>query len=212
MDTYLQQLWREFSADPTIENYERLGVAYTRSGSRPRVIDIPARVLVADDTRATGRKYVCNLRDGAAIPADYFGDTLRETNHRIFARARELTEGIYSMRLLKLLEIVEHNSWRILAETFPPEALQDYDAATTDHVGILYVIDPFHNVIGWHARMTQPFYPSPTNIAEQIFINCDEEMKSIFRYALSDELSIYSRLHEESWNALKLLFIDIITA
>jgi len=221
VDEHLQQLWRKFSADPTIENYEQLGIAYSRAGSRPRVIDIPARVFVADDTRATGRRYVCNLHDGAAIPADYFGDTLRETNHRIFIRAQQF--GTIGGRRGKIVEedwdplllpssismpvashIVEHRAWRCYVEIFKPEALQEF---VNNHVGILYVIDPVGNVIGWHTRMAQPFYPSAVNIAEQIFINCDDETKSMFRNALPPD----SRIHEESWHSLKLLFIDIIT-
>jgi hypothetical protein len=213
VDRYLQQLWRKFSTDPTIENYERLGAAYSRSGSRPRVIDIPARVFVADDTRATGRSYACNLRDGAAIPADYFGDTLRETNHRIFRRAHQFAQRMHGgdrawssfyEDFIPKRYTTEHDGWQLFAETFVPEALQDY---AQNRVGILYLADPFYNVIGWHARMAQPPYPSAVNISEQIFINCDDETKAMFRNAIFTD----SRIHEESWDLLKYLFIDIIT-
>ena len=177
MDDYLQQIWREFSTEPTIENYERLGVAYSRSGSRPRVIGIPARIFVPDDTSVLGRRYACNLRDEAATPADYFGDTLRETNHRIFRRAHQFAHQLHGgdMAWSSLTEdfvpkryTVEHSKWQCFVETFAPESLQDY---ANNRVGILYVVDPFYNVIGWHARMTQPPYPSTINITEQILIS-----------------------------------------
>ena len=90
MDERLQQLWREFTADPTIENYERVALANARSGIPPRVVDIPARIFVAD---ATGRRYACNLFDPKAMPADYIGNTMVDTNHRLFLRSHQLQAG-----------------------------------------------------------------------------------------------------------------------
>lgn len=217
MDERLQQLWREFTAEPTIENYERLGVAYTRAGYRPRVIDIPARIRgrkLIEQLGELRESYICNLRDGSAIPADYFGDTLVETNHRIFRRAHQFVQRLhggdrawssFTEDFVPKRHIVEHRTgWKVFAETFQPEALSDF---VMNRVGIIYVVDLVGNIIGWHARMAQPFYPSPTNISENIFINCDDETKSMFRNVLSTK----SRIHEESWHSLKLLFIDIIT-
>lgn len=216
MDDYLQQLWREFAADPTTENYERVALAHSRV-REPLVIVIPARILVSLENDRS--EYRCNLTDPTQEPADYFDNTMEETTIRIFSRAQQFgviggRKGIppSNMSMPTMTKMVEHKTWRCFIEIFKPEALEAY---VNSSVGIIFLIDPMSNIVAWHTRMAQPFYPSSSNVVENIFINCDDETKAMFRNALTRGGSYepsFREVHNEAWGRLKRLFIDIFTA
>lgn len=242
MDERLQQFWRQFTTEPSIENYEKLGLAYNRAGFRPRVVDIAARIFVPRITEDitglvhTDRQYACNLNDPNQISANYVGSTTVDTNHRIFFRAEQLKAGtlkpnkkppllggnselignrlvaIPGRRSVKSF-MFTNDGWTIYVELFRPEALSDYGM---NMVGLVFVADPVNNVIGWHSRMVQPFSRSADRIAENVFLNCDDEIKHMFRNAMiKPYLKRYGRkgqaIVQKSWNDIKRLFIDIIT-
>jgi len=209
MDKSFKELWREFTKDPTVKNYEQVAIAASRTGAKPRTVVIAAEV----------QDMGCNLFDPTLSP-DYFGSTEQETNHRIFKRAVQLRAGtldpysgtktVGGKAVWSRGFLFTHHNWIGWCEIFKPRGLQGY---ASNKIGIVIIGDIAGNVIGWHTRfITYETGRTAAAIAENVFAGCVGEKNRDFRTKMRD---IFSRRHtrskQQSWYDVKQLFADIIT-